>query len=501
MPPGAAAPPPRQGDAAIIRFTLVVATALALTAPAPVARADDAILFGPCAGLSVAGLRCGYLPVPENPAEPEGRRIRLHVAVAPARGPKSLADPMYFVYGGPGVGASDEAARSIRLWMRARARRDLVFIDQRGTGRSAPLRCEYGGDPADPNTYAVDLFDTEFLAACLARHRAGRDLTRYGTAQAVRDIEAVRRALGHERMNLIGESYGTRVVQEYIRRHPHRVRSALLLGAVPPSASITEGMARLLDATLEQLFASCETDRDCAAAYPRLRADTFALLERARTRGITATVSLAGGLAREATISRAQAIAWIRSRLYSVQEAARLPGILTRAARGDARALVRGALVWRRAVSRSIAEGMYGSVACAEDMPFVDVRAETDAVAGTLMGDHRVASQQAACALWPRVAVAADIKQPVTAAVPLLVINGDRDPATSLDWARRVVSHAPDSRLVVARNRAHAMSYEFESCLGRIAMQFIDAADVDSIDVDCVGALRLPPFVIDTSPP
>lgn len=110
-----------------------------------------------------------------------------------------------------------------------------------------------------------------------------------------------------------------------------------------------------------------------------------------------------------------------------------------------------------------------------------------------------MASQQTACALWPRAPVAADIKEPVTATTPMLVINGDRDPATSLDWARLVVQHAPHARLVIARNRAHAMTYEFDACLGPIAQHFVATADPAAVDDACAAALRLPPFEIDQS--
>ncbi len=451
----------------------------------------------PCVRIAIEGLRCGTLRVLENRSAASGRSIEIHVAIAPATGAKPLPDPVFFFYGGPGAAASDEAAKTERAWRTARERRDLVFIDQRGTGRSAPMHCSFAGDPDDPNTYAIDLFDRGHLKACRDRLAASHDLIRYGTADAILDADAIRAALGYERINLVGESYGTRVVQEYLRRRPERVRAAVLLGAVPPSASITEGTAESLDATIEQFFESCEADRTCAAAYPHLRANATAFLNKARTAGIAATVSLDEGEARPARISYVHAIAWIRSRLYAVQEAARLPGILTQAAQGNGAELVRGALRWRRGLSRSLAEGMYASVVCAEDMPFVDVAAETTAAAATWLGDHRVASQQAACALWPRAEMPVDIKTPVTAATPMLVINGDRDPATSLDWARTVVRHADDARLVVAHNRSHALSFGFEACLGPIAQRFLDSADTGAIDDACAATMRLPPFEIE----
>ncbi|MGH8198328.1 MAG: alpha/beta fold hydrolase [Steroidobacteraceae bacterium] len=452
--------------------------------------------LGPCDEFKIDGARCGFLSVPENWATSSGRRIGIHVAVAPATGSDAAVDPIFFFYGGPGAAASSEAPESADFWRELRVRRDLVFIDQRGTGRSAPLHCRYAGDPHDPNTYAIDLFDIAHLKSCHEHHAEIHDLTQYGTADAIQDAEAVRVALGYARINAVGESYGTRVVQEYARRHPERIRTALLLGVVPPSASITEGMAASLDATLGQFFTSCESDRGCAAAFPDLRSRTASLLMAANDAGFSAEIRLGQGELRMATISYELGLAWIRSRLYSVTEAARLPRILSQASRGDARELVRGAIHWRREISSSLSEGMYASVTCAEDMPFVDVEAEIAAATGTWLGSHRVTIQQAACAIWPRPAVADDIKHPLDVKTPILVMNGDRDPATSLDWARTAVSHAPNARLVVAQNRSHALTHDRDPCLRSLASQFVDTADPASIDDACAAKLALPPFDI-----
>lgn len=462
--------------------------------------ATPGIELGPCDHIAVTAARCGTLRVPENRADPAGRTIDIHVAVAAASGPDPLPDPIFFFHGGPGAAASDQAAGNIERWRALNTRRDLVFIDQRGTGLSAPLHCRFIGDPDDPDTYAIDLFDLQHLRACRDHHRNRADLTRYATADALQDVESVRTALGYTLINAVGISYGTRVVQEYIRRHPGRVRAALLLGAVPPARSITEGMARSLDATLNQLFDSCDADPACRAAYPRLRSDTAGLLRHARDQGVAATIALDAAAARETVISYQQLVAWIRGRLYSVADSARLPRALSQAARGDAGEVVLGAIRWRRQLTRSLSEGMYASVACAEDMPFVDVEAELAEAAGTWMGGHRVISQQAACAIWPRAAVPADLKTPVTAPTPILVINGDRDPATSLAWARAIVERAPNAHLVVASNRSHSLAFAWQDCLGPLAGQFIDRAAVDAVDDACAARLALPPFVTDGAP-
>lgn len=472
---------------------------LSLTIAAMAELPSAALRLETCATFAFAGARCGILTVPEDWADPSGRFIGIHVTVVAASIRNPVDDPVFLFYGGPGSAASKEALKSSHFWGSLALDRDLIFVDQRGTGFSAPLNCKFSGSFQDPQTFAIDLFDMTHLRACRDLHASNRALTQYSTAVAIRDTEAVRAALGYERINVVGESYGTRVAQEYVRRHPERIRTALLLGAVPPSVSVTEGMAKSFDATLDQLFASCESDPACAAAYPDLRSTTIAFLDTIRISGVSADIVLDHGTPRPAKVPYELALAWIRSRLYSVEEASHLPRILSRAASGDARELVRGAIYWRRALSRAISEGMYASVVCAEDIPFVDVAEEIRAATGTWLGSHRVISQQAACEDWPRAVVPADFKFPLDTEIPILVVNGDRDPATSLEWAHIAVSHLSNARLIVARNRSHNLTAERNiDCVRSLATEFIELADPAVVDSTCTRDLVLPPFEFGT---
>src|SRR5690606_4668082 len=174
-----------------------------------------------------AAARCGWLTVPEDGNQPQGRSIRLHVAIIPALRLQPAADPLYIISGGPGQAASEMYLNMAPAFARIRRDRDIVVVDQRGTGRSQRLDCAFPDEQA--LTAADELQQT--TQQCIGSLPG--DVRCYTTSIAVQDLDAVRAALGHARINLYGVSYGTRVAQHYMRRHPERVRSAILDGVVP----------------------------------------------------------------------------------------------------------------------------------------------------------------------------------------------------------------------------------------------------------------------------
>jgi len=190
-----------------------------------------AIEWQPCRlkGMAHEAL-CGSVRRPLDPARPDGTAIDVHVALVPALARHKLPDPVFFIAGGPGQSAIDLAGPLTAQMGRLTNRRDLVFVDQRGTGRSAPLRCEDDGDVLQP---LADRLDTAAQVTRAARcahalaHLPHGDLTRYTTTIAMADLDAVRAALGAPRINLVGASYGTRAALEYMRLFPHAVRRAV----------------------------------------------------------------------------------------------------------------------------------------------------------------------------------------------------------------------------------------------------------------------------------
>src|SRR5688572_973707 len=237
-----------------------------------------------------ANAQCGTLMVPENRTTNRGRTIGLRVVVLPATGPQRAPDPVFFIAGGPGSSIVAEAGFLARHPSGLRERRDFVLVDQRGTGGSAVLDCPFYGPPDSLQSFLGDFMPLDAVRRCREMFARERDLTQYTTTVAAQDLDDVRSALGAERINLSGGSYGTRASQEYMRRFPNRVRSATLFGLVPPSLHMPQYFARDAQRSLDAVIAECAADVACRAAFPNLQDDARRAFDRLRQSPATVTV-------------------------------------------------------------------------------------------------------------------------------------------------------------------------------------------------------------------
>lgn len=440
---------------------------------------------------------CGTLEVPEDHASPGARTISLSFVVARATG-EAVDDPVFYFSGGPGTAASRSARGLVEEQAELRRTRDFVFLDQRGTGRSTPLACQ---TPPGPARLLEPIFDREETAACRAALESAADLRKYTTADAARDLDLVRRALGYERLNLIGTSYGTRMAWTYAAMFPAHARTLLLVGPVPPGFHVPLPFARGLDVALDALMTACEADAACHAAYPSLRRDTDRAFERLREGPAPVRVieRVPGGepVTAETVMTYGEFAESVRYRFYVPQRVADLPLMLTRAAAGDYGPIAETATANRRNLSRAISQGMYLSVTCAEDIPFISDEAARAASEGTRLGDYRLRQQREACAEWPR----GEGPHPSTAApvaTPALVEAGVSDPATPLVEARAAMALLPNGRLIEVPHGGHSLAgLGIDPCLVKIERQFIERGDARGLDTSCVASARRPPFVID----
>ncbi|HEX9787169.1 MAG TPA: alpha/beta fold hydrolase, partial [Candidatus Binatia bacterium] len=224
-------------------------------------------------------LVCGKYVVYENRASRAGRMIALNIVLVPAFASAPAPDPVFFFAGGPGQGAARIAAAGEGSLMRElRRERDLVFIDQRGTGGSHRLTCAATADPGSLQNNFGELFDLERIGACRRRLETDADLKLYTTAIAVDDVDEVRQALGYDKINLYGVSYGTLSALQYLRRYSGRVRSALLAGVATPAAKLPLQFAKGSQQAMDRLLADCAADESCHSAFPKLKDDFAALL-------------------------------------------------------------------------------------------------------------------------------------------------------------------------------------------------------------------------------
>ena len=459
--------------------------------------------FEPCDLPGVGGrVMCGTVPVAEDRGDADSRTIDLYVVVAKAHATHSaVKDPIFFFAGGPGDSAGTFATHMIGPWEGLRHDRDLVFIDQRGTGRSNALFCDFLGPPDKLQTYVVDMFPIDELPACREQGAHKAKLEKYTTTESIHDFDAVRRRLGYEKINLVGYSYGTRVVLEYLRRYPQTIRAAVLRGPLPTYAHVPTGMARDTERALDHLFQDCAEDAACSANFPTLKADLLQFLSAIPEDGLRGPAARPDGGIEEVVVPYGLFVSWIRSQLYSVERTARLPAAIKQMAQGDLKEVLTAVVNWRRVMSEELADGMYLSVICAEDLPYFDLASELEAARGTMIDDYRARQQSDACQVWVQGDVPEDFHDPVTVDVPVLILTGEVDPSTPLRFARSLARDLPNALSIEVPNRSHGLRWKWADCLGPLTDRFLRTGGRAPLDHGCVKGLTRPPFELPDSAP
>ena len=430
-------------------------------------------------------VRCATHAVWEDRAAGKGRRIGLNIVILPALGRDRAPDPIFLLGGGPGEGIATEAADQAENVATLRRRRDVVLVDQRGTGRSNPLACElYGPGNADPVKLAGPLFPDAEVRRCRERLEKVADLTLYTTPIAMDDLDDVRAWLGYDRIDLAGGSYGTRAAQVYMQRHGEHVRSAVLVGVAPLDEALPIHHAYAGQRAVDLLFAECAKDPACHAAYPDPGRELREVMARI-DRGVEVQVD--GKVA--VRPSRGLVAEGVRYILYD-NDGAELPRAVHHAFAGDLAPLVSTSIAQKKRLSLGLDDGMYLSVTCAEDIPFLDPGEVKRLTAGTLLGDYRVREQQAACALWPRAAIPAGLRTPLRSDIPALLVSGERDPVTPPEFGERVMKGLSHALHVVIPHGGHGSGGG--ACLDGLITRFVERGSAAGLDASCLKAIPPP---------
>ena len=474
------------------RFLGVAIVPLAFCAHAndPPARS---IALRPCDAAGIAG-RCGSVDVYENRETKSGRRIALNVVVIPATDTSPAPDPVFWLEGGPGGAATDTIGPVSQQYLRGlRSTRDLVFVDQRGTGKSNPLNCDDIGDsPADLDRYFGPLFPPELIRACRQKLERIADLRQYTTSIAMDDLDDVRAALGYETVNLAGASYGTQAAFVYIRRHGAHVRSAFLVGVAPPDFKLPLPFARAAQRALDLALADCAADRPCRAAFPDPAAEFAAVLARFDRGPIHVTMTdPVSGAARAVTLERESYVEHLRLMLYTTFGARQVPAIVHQAYLGNFLPFQTAA---ERQVGAGLARGMYFSVTCSEDVPFITEQQIVDETRGTFVGDRRVRAHRAACEEWPRAEVPRDFVDPVKSDVPTILYSGEADGSTPEWIGAAALPFLANGRQIRVPHSGHQIA---GPCGWNLMRDFVMHPSVRDLDVSCVAGAKRPPFVLE----
>jgi pimeloyl-ACP methyl ester carboxylesterase len=441
--------------------------------------------------------RCGILKVPEDPAQPGGATIDLSVAVVSALNRRAAAAPLFLLAGGPGQAATDLYASYAGAFARANRNHDIVLVDQRGTGRSAPLKCAY------PDNWLSAPDEMQRLRqatrACLAKY--GPRVRFYTTSAAVADLDKVRSALGYARIDLYGSSYGTRVAELYMRRYPQSTHAVILDGVTYPEQAIGPDTPSDGERALNLIVTRCERAPDCAAAYPALRKDLDGLRHRFGPEKETLTVSdPSNGQPLQVEFNRGMFNAALRFLSYNAAEASLLPTLLHQGAEGNLAPLAAQTIMLAGQIGDQLASGMQNSVICSEDEPlFAASKVDRQRIAQTYQGSDQLDALAEICALWPRGPVDSDLHSALRSDIPTLLLSGDADPVTPPDDAVRAARGLAHHLNLVLPGEGHGQIAT--GCVPKLMADFLDDARPETLDAGCLGNHRPDPFFVSSTGP
>ncbi len=487
-------------------WTLAIALALTSVAAADSIREDEpteGLHLSPCqiedaARFSVLSAECGTLEVPENPAAPEGRKISLRVARVPAINRRKTPDPLFILAGGPGMAASTMYAGTAPAFARIQRNRDIVLVDQRGTGQSNALDCALDDNALLRSTPAEIAADTK---RCLAELSTRADVAFYTTSVAVQDLDRVRDALGYEQINLYGSSYGTRVGEHYLRRFPDRTRAVILDGVVAPEQALGPAIALDAENALRAVLNRCSRDSACTKRFGDPMATYRALRESVETRPVPvdftdpttgAALHLAFGPLQLATV--------LRLSTYTSEQAAVLPLMLHLARSGNFTPLAGQFMLMLHNYGDALAYGMHNSVVCTEDVPFFKPESIDRAkLSQTFLGVVQVDALQSLCTDWPRGPMDADLHAPLNSNVPVLLLSGGNDPVTPKEGAEAARAGLKHSLHLVLEGLGHGQLAA--PCMDRVMAQFIERGSVAGLDTSCTKNAKALPFFLSPAGP
>ena len=427
-----------------------------------------------------AQVKCGKLQVPENYDDANGEQISINFVVLPAIDNSDNKTPLMFLAGGPGQAAAELAAGLRRVFNEVRKTRDLILVDQRGTGESHPLQCE---DALEQDIYSItpEEFSEQDIKDCLASFSG--DLSQYNSENAIRDFDEVRKALGHQQINIYGGSYGTRAGLVYMRMFPESLRSVVLDSVGPievPIGLFGQSSARSFNLLLE----NCEKEVSCQKAYPELEQEFNVLLTRLAQE--PAQVSIAHprlGTHTQFVISKAKLLGTLRMQLYSVATRSLVPLVIHQAYLGNYMPLA--GLVAQSEGGQGIYLGLLFNITCNEDFPRISNSDFNLDANNNFGGDDSHFGFKMVCPLWPKYRPSEDFYQAVKADIPTLILSGNLDPVTPPSNGDYSAQTLPNNHHIVVENAAHTVA--MSTCASDIINEFLTSLKPKELDESCLA--------------
>lgn len=449
----------------------------------------------PHSGLSTAAW-CAPFDVPEDREHPQGRHIAMRLAVIRSAAQVPANDMVVFIAGGPGQSATEGYPAIAPALGAVLAHRNVLLLDQRGTGGSHPLSCR-DDEPGKPGgaeeTHGFDAAAVRReTQRCLDQLSTDADVRFYTTTDAVADLEDARHALGSPKFDMLGVSYGTRVAQQYAMRYPGSLRTLTLDGVVPNSLILGEDFAVNLDDALKAQFARCTSDDACRSRFSDPYQTLYQLRDALRANPHKVSFRDPQNYATVQRVLSDYALATVvRMFAYSPETAALLPLSIDAAAHGDVGPLLGQAKLLTGDLGDTMDGGMQYSVICSEDADLLHSRPQDKEL---ILGDTMIEAFRAACSVWPHGKRPADFHEPLKSPVPALLMSGQFDPVTPPRYGEDVLKGLPAGRHVVLKGQGH--NVVARSCMPRLLDQFIDTADAKGLDAGCLDRIApLPVFV------
>ncbi len=443
-------------------------------------------------GTRLAG--CATIEVPLVHSDAKLGTIPLRVAVFEAESRTPSPDPIFLLAGGPGQAATEAFPQLLPAWSRMTATRDIVLIDVRGTGASKPLDC-----PQDRSLEAI--FRTDNIAGSAKRCAAlFASTAKYHTTAALADdLDVVRAQLGYERINLLGVSYGTRLALEYARRHPKRLRTMVLDSVAPPTMVLSLSFALDGQRALDQMFDRCAKNADCHKSFPNLKEDFHALLASLDDGKKLTIHHPHTGKPIEILLRRHIFAQAIRGLLYAPLFRSLLPLTIQQAKQGNFDPFVAQIATLAGGAQEGMSEGLFLSIACAEDIPRLTEKAIVEQSRASFLGDSIVREFQRACAHWPSAAHPKGFGMPVSSEVPTLLLSGELDPVTPPRWAEEALATLPNGRHIVVPDEAHGVAAI--GCVPRLLERFLNEPQKRDFDAGCIDDHHGMKFFLDFAGP
>ena len=480
------------------RIAVILLIALLPTSPTnaqSLELTDCRIDAGP--GTSSISARCGTMTRPLDPTGTVPGDIELRVAVVPALNLTPEPDPLVPIAGGPGQGSVQFYAAYSGAFEDVRRNRDILLIDQRGTGDSATMDCEFDDDLVG-GEYSIEV-TLEYTELCL--EQLPHDPRFFTTSVAVTDMEAVREALGYPSLNLYGVSYGTRVAQHFARRYPGSTRTLIIDGVVPPQLTLGPEIATESQKAVDRVLLRCAEDEACNERFPNLAADFKRVVVGLREAPVSIRVPHPStGRLEDVEFGAAELAAAIRLLVYHPSSTALVPLLIQEAGEGNFVPVAAQYMMTMIAMMDAMSLGMHNTVMCTEDAPFYDKSTiDYDGIAATYMGTLQLTAIEAICSIWPAGPIDEEFKAPLATDLPVLLLSGDADPITPPRYADLAAVDLTNAAHLIGKNQGHGQISV--GCMPRLVSEFIDSKDPAGLDTACLERSFVMPFFLDFSGP